>query len=110
MYVVVLFFFLLLSQRISCLDFVTAGTSVLLQEYALDADMTRFGLLITMPVIFCVSLVRCSYFLLLLLLKISRVVLLPTTDREPFTNVRVQTPHSRLLLPIANNLRSLFLV
>ena len=57
-------FYFLLSQRIYCLDFVTAGTSVLLQEYALDADLTRFGLLITMPVIFCVSLVRCSYLFL----------------------------------------------
>ena len=44
-----------------CLDFMTAGTSVLLREYALDADMARFGLLTTMPVIFCVSLVRCFY-------------------------------------------------
>ena len=30
----------------------------------------------------------------------------PTTDRKPFANVRVQTPHARLLLTIANNLPS----
>ena len=47
-----LLFYFLLSQRIYCLDFVMAGTWVLLQEYALDADMTHFRLLITMPVIF----------------------------------------------------------
>ena len=50
------------------LDFVTAGVSVLLQEYALDGAVVRFGLLATMPVIFCVSLVcaggaSCSFFL-----------------------------------------------
>jgi len=39
--------------------FVTAGVSVLLQEYALDGVTMRFGLLITMPVIFCVSLFFC---------------------------------------------------
>ena len=59
-----LYFFLLLSNKSDlgyCLDFMTAGTSVLLQEYALDADMARFGLLTTMPVFFCVTLVRYSY-------------------------------------------------
>ena len=62
---VVLFFLLSNEPDLGyCLDFMTAGTSVLPQEYALDADMTHFGLLITMPVIFCVSLVRYSYLFL----------------------------------------------
>jgi hypothetical protein len=43
------------------LDFVTAGVSVLLQEYALDGTTVRFALLVTMPIIFCVSLVCISH-------------------------------------------------
>ncbi|TFK67105.1 hypothetical protein BDN72DRAFT_871402 [Pluteus cervinus] len=39
--------------------FMTAGISVLLQEFALDRDASRFLLLLTMPVIFCVSLFFC---------------------------------------------------
>lgn len=38
-------------------DFVTGGVKVLLTEYALDGDPRRFALLITMPVIYCVSIV-----------------------------------------------------
>ncbi|KAK0458084.1 glycosyl transferase family group 2-domain-containing protein [Desarmillaria tabescens] len=41
------------------LYFVGAGISILLEEYALDGDMTRFALAITLPVIFCVSLFFC---------------------------------------------------
>lgn len=40
-------------------DFMSAGVSILLQEYALDGDATRFALLVTMPIIFCVSLFFC---------------------------------------------------
>lgn len=39
-------------------DFMASGVAVLLEEYALDGNTQRFALLATMPVIFCVSLVR----------------------------------------------------
>ncbi|KAJ3511596.1 hypothetical protein NLJ89_g4008 [Agrocybe chaxingu] len=39
--------------------FMTSGVSVLLEEYALDGDLTRFALLVTMPVIYCVSIFFC---------------------------------------------------
>ncbi|KAJ7705084.1 glycosyl transferase family group 2-domain-containing protein [Mycena olivaceomarginata] len=39
--------------------FVLSGVSVLLKEYALDGDPTRFALMVTLPVIFCVSIFFC---------------------------------------------------
>ena len=39
-------------------DFMSSGIRVLLAEYALDGNMTRFALLVTLPVIYCVSIVR----------------------------------------------------
>ncbi|KDR73818.1 hypothetical protein GALMADRAFT_251646 [Galerina marginata CBS 339.88] len=39
--------------------FITSGISVLLEEYALDGSLTRFALLATAPVIFCVSIFFC---------------------------------------------------
>jgi hypothetical protein len=48
---------------IGFLDLVTAGVPVLLQEYALDGTTARFALLVTMPVIFCVFLVRASAYM-----------------------------------------------
>ncbi|KAJ6577934.1 glycosyl transferase family group 2-domain-containing protein [Mycena capillaripes] len=39
--------------------FVFSGISVLLEEYALDGDPTRFALIATLPVIFCVSIFFC---------------------------------------------------
>ncbi|KAH6903092.1 glycosyl transferase family group 2-domain-containing protein [Coprinopsis sp. MPI-PUGE-AT-0042] len=39
--------------------FCTAGISNLLQEWALDGDYTRFALVATLPVIFCVSIFFC---------------------------------------------------
>ncbi|KAJ7056829.1 glycosyl transferase family group 2-domain-containing protein [Mycena amicta] len=39
--------------------FVFAGISVLLEEYALDGNATRFVLVLTLPVIFCVSIFFC---------------------------------------------------
>ncbi|KAJ7616832.1 glycosyl transferase family group 2-domain-containing protein [Mycena polygramma] len=39
--------------------FVLSGVSVLLEEYALDGDATRFSLIVTLPVIFCVSIFFC---------------------------------------------------
>ncbi|KAF8163759.1 glycosyl transferase family group 2-domain-containing protein [Crassisporium funariophilum] len=39
--------------------FMSAGIGGLLEEYALDGDYTRFVLIITMPVIFCVSIFFC---------------------------------------------------
>ncbi|KJA17902.1 hypothetical protein HYPSUDRAFT_205759 [Hypholoma sublateritium FD-334 SS-4] len=39
--------------------FATAGISVLLEEFALDRDPTRFALMVTLPVIFCVSIFFC---------------------------------------------------
>jgi len=40
-----------------CVDFMSGGVTVLLEEYALDGDPRRFALLVTLPIIFCVSLV-----------------------------------------------------
>ncbi|KAJ7503345.1 glycosyl transferase family group 2-domain-containing protein [Mycena galericulata] len=39
--------------------FVLAGVSILLEEFALDRDPTRFALVVTLPVIFCVSIFFC---------------------------------------------------
>ncbi|KAK7055869.1 glycosyl transferase family group 2-domain-containing protein [Favolaschia claudopus] len=39
--------------------FVFSGVSVLLAEYALDGDPRRFALILTLPVIFCVSIFFC---------------------------------------------------
>ncbi|KAJ7234454.1 glycosyl transferase family group 2-domain-containing protein [Mycena rebaudengoi] len=39
--------------------FMLSGTSVLLEEFALDGDPKRFILLLTLPIIFCVSLFFC---------------------------------------------------
>lgn len=40
------------------LDFAGAGVSILLEEYMLDGDATRFAMCLTLPVIVCVSIVR----------------------------------------------------
>ncbi|KAG2019686.1 hypothetical protein CC2G_005101 [Coprinopsis cinerea AmutBmut pab1-1] len=39
--------------------FCTAGVSNLLYQWALDGDFTRFALVVTLPVIFCVSIFFC---------------------------------------------------
>ncbi|KAF9532825.1 glycosyl transferase family group 2-domain-containing protein [Crepidotus variabilis] len=39
--------------------FASSGVSVLLQEFALDGDLTRFALVVTLPVIYCVSIFFC---------------------------------------------------
>ncbi|KAF7327342.1 hypothetical protein MKEN_00311800 [Mycena kentingensis (nom. inval.)] len=39
--------------------FVFAGISVLLEEYALDGGTSRFALVVTLPIIFCVSIFFC---------------------------------------------------
>ncbi|KAG6911398.1 hypothetical protein DXG01_016495 [Tephrocybe rancida] len=39
--------------------FMTGGVTVLLEEFALDRDPRRFALLVTLPVIYCVSLFFC---------------------------------------------------
>lgn len=39
--------------------FCAAGVGNLLQEWALDGDYTRFALVVTLPVIFCVSIFFC---------------------------------------------------
>lgn len=39
--------------------FMSSGIRVLLEEYALDGSMTRFALLATLPVIYCVSIFFC---------------------------------------------------
>ncbi|TEB39489.1 hypothetical protein FA13DRAFT_1750926 [Coprinellus micaceus] len=39
--------------------FATAGVSNLIQQWALDGDFTRFALIVTLPVIFCVSIFFC---------------------------------------------------
>ena len=43
-------------------DFCSSGVSVLLEEYALDGDPMRFVLVVTLPVIYCVSIVRIPSF------------------------------------------------
>ncbi|KAJ7470983.1 glycosyl transferase family group 2-domain-containing protein [Mycena latifolia] len=39
--------------------FCGSGVSVLLEEYALDGDPTRFALIATLPIIFCISVFFC---------------------------------------------------
>ncbi|KAF9450256.1 hypothetical protein P691DRAFT_665693 [Macrolepiota fuliginosa MF-IS2] len=39
--------------------FATSGASILLEEFALDRNAARFGLLCTLPVIFCISVFFC---------------------------------------------------
>ncbi|KAF8065367.1 glycosyl transferase family group 2-domain-containing protein [Lyophyllum atratum] len=39
--------------------FMSGGVTVLLEEYALDGDPRRFALVVTLPIIFCVSLFFC---------------------------------------------------
>ncbi|KAG6834901.1 hypothetical protein H0H93_006561, partial [Arthromyces matolae] len=41
------------------LYFMTGGISILLNEFALDGDPRRFALLVTLPVIYCVSIFFC---------------------------------------------------
>jgi hypothetical protein len=52
-------------------DFTFSGVSVLLEEYALDRNPTRFALCATLPIIFCVSIVRLSHPLFDLLTKLA---------------------------------------
>lgn len=56
-------------------DFCVAGVSNLVQQWALDGDYTRFALVVTLPVIFCVSVVCIPSYLYPLrrLLIISRL-------------------------------------
>ena len=44
-----------------CVDFVTGGLSVLLNEWALDEDPRRFALIATLPVIYCISIVSFMF-------------------------------------------------
>ena len=39
-------------------DFVGSGVSVMIVETVLDGSFTRFSLLVTAPLLFCISLVR----------------------------------------------------
>ena len=39
-------------------DFIATGMAILLEEFLLDGNWTRFALLVTAPFLFCVSLVR----------------------------------------------------
>ena len=41
----------------SLVDFVGSGTSILIVESTLDETFTRFALLVTAPMLFCISLV-----------------------------------------------------
>jgi len=52
---------LLVPILIASVDFVTAGASILLEEFALDRNPARFGLLATLPIIFCISVVSCTF-------------------------------------------------
>lgn len=85
---------------VKCADFMTAGCAVLLEEFRLDGDATRFALIATLPVIFCVSLVRrLSPFLSYSRsCKLTRVgfclhftVLLPPAHREHLSHVRIHS-------------------
>jgi hypothetical protein len=62
-------------------DFMSSGVRVLLEEYALDGNMTRFALLATLPVIYCVSIVRLYLPSHTTLLSKPAAVLLPPTHR-----------------------------
>ena len=59
----------------------SSGIRVLLEEYALDGSMTRFALLVTLPVIYCVSIVRPYLPSHTILLSKLAAVLLPPTYR-----------------------------
>lgn len=41
------------------IDFMSSGAGILLEEYALDQNAARFGLMVTLPIIFCISVVSC---------------------------------------------------
>lgn len=41
-------------------DFCGNGVDILLKEFRLDPSYTRFALCVTLPLLFCVSLVRLS--------------------------------------------------
>lgn len=47
------------------IDFVGAGVSILLEEYLMDGNATRFAMCVTLPVIFCVSIVSVNIFTIL---------------------------------------------
>lgn len=51
----------LFSVLSASVDFVTAGASILLEEFALDRNPARFGLLVTLPIIFCISVVGHTF-------------------------------------------------
>ncbi|KAF7778417.1 CAZyme family GT2 [Agaricus bisporus var. burnettii] len=39
--------------------FMTSGAGILLEEFALDRNAARFGLVVTLPIIFCISIFFC---------------------------------------------------
>ncbi|KAF9462750.1 glycosyl transferase family group 2-domain-containing protein [Collybia nuda] len=87
--------------------FVTAGVMVLLEEYALDGDPTRFALLVTMPVIFCVSLFFCLQLVGNLSLIIGPVaqyhensMYYSAVKPEPNPEIDNNLPHITIQLPV----------
>lgn len=87
--------------------FVTAGVSVLLQEYALDGTTARFALLVTMPVIFCVSLFFCLQLVGNLSLIIGPVnqyhensMYYSAIKPEPNPEIDNNLPHITIQLPV----------
>lgn len=76
-------------------DFMTSGIAVLLEEYALDHDPTRFALIVTLPVIYCVSIVRIFLSTLGVLeftLPSFLTVFLSTTYWKYLSHVRAHSP------------------
>lgn len=45
----------------SILDFMSSGAGILLEEFAMDRNAARFGLLATLPIIFCISVVSRNF-------------------------------------------------
>lgn len=53
-----------ISNHASLLVFIASGTNILLQEWRLDHDYTRFALLAASPFLVCVSLVKQVFFVI----------------------------------------------
>ncbi|KAF9473864.1 hypothetical protein BDN70DRAFT_352918 [Pholiota conissans] len=87
--------------------FMTSGVAVLLEEYALDHDATRFALVATLPVIFCVSIFFCLQLIGNICLILGPVaqyhensMFYSAIKPEPNPDVDRNLPHITIQLPV----------
>ncbi|KAF6763688.1 glycosyl transferase family group 2-domain-containing protein [Ephemerocybe angulata] len=87
--------------------FATAGISNLIQQWALDGDFTRFALMVTLPVIFCVSIFFCLQLIGNLCLMFGPVAQYHENSMyysavipEPNPEVDNNLPHVTIQLPV----------